>query len=166
MATAVKNCENQRLSDKFREFVKVRTGEISLEKIYKAVLEETEYHPSELIEMIQLTMFKIEMCRGGAVHPSIASTIASMSGYVEVLANEHPDRKRELTKHELLYIIAKIDTILNHSESLNGLKILPPSPTEEMIKNGFAFPSSCTIANCVGCEKDSEKRSPPPGMYS
>jgi hypothetical protein len=133
--------------------------------MYKSIVERNKFVDIDLIEAIQLSMFAIEMSRGGPANPIVGSTISALSMYADLLAGDLPSRKRPLAKHELLYLVAKVDSILNRRETLNGCVLFPPSPTESVLSDLKKKKEKGELSEFPCFCKNKRPKSPPPGWY-
>lgn len=97
------------MTEEFPKWLETQIKEIPFDLIYKNILV-GEYIPSDIVDMMQLTMYHLELNQ--KLNPML---IGCFSFYLDILYGCHKQRK-ELTRNELLYVVYRCKHELDKCE--------------------------------------------------
>lgn len=104
------------MTDKyFYDYINTEIEKINFSVLYKEIDEKLIYDPVYLCFIIQITIYHLE--HKNKINPNVLNLFGF---YTSVLKGEHETRK-ELSKVELLYLIVKLETILEKPSSCDNL---------------------------------------------
>ena len=104
-------------NEKFRQYVKNGLADINFNGIYESINEDGSYIPSKILNACQLVLYQLEF--DNRLTPTIASFL---SFHISALKGETEEPKR-YDKNELLYLVQKLEHLLNHKESKDKLDL-------------------------------------------
>lgn len=101
--------------EKFQDLVFDYIKNYKFDELYDKIDLLETYTPSEIIELIEYTIFYLEM--KGRNEQCVISTIL----YYKNIIEGHDEHKRYLSKLEALYLVYRLDSVINKAKSSDKL---------------------------------------------